>query len=274
MKYKRVDFELLTGKVALAPTTLKLGAKKVPAWRAGPYDTKPAGEYGGPRSVLVGNCVLFQPEGLDVLVYVALDMKFGGTSLERALANVSIQPTASVNKAGRIVQLNDLSEAEPGRFPVRLCSFELPAGFVVAPSVLHLEGESVYAEDRLDAAGRVTASWRMRSLPADRASDPAVDAADLRSSWGDAAASPLAKVPTATPGVNAYAFAHAAEEQARTGRGHTAILRWDDLTLICTWTTWGAADALDPDGADKQRLAADAQAFDALLAGVQLAVRW
>ena len=74
--------------------------------------------------------------------------------------------------------------------------------------------------------------------------------------------------------MNAYAFTHAAKEGARTGRGHTAVVRFDDLTLICTWTTWGAADALDPDGADQQRLAADAAAFQGLLAGMQVAVRW
>lgn len=273
-KYRAVEFLLTSPGVPLAPESLRVGGKKVPAWRAGPYATKPAGEYGGPRSVFSGTCVLFQPEGLDVLVYLALDAKSGGTTLERALADVSIQPTVAVNKTGRAVQLNDLFEGEPGRFPVRLCSFDLPSGFVVAPSVVELEGEWVYAEDRLDAAGAVTASWRMRQLPADREADPLEDGKDLRSGTDERGATPLRTIPLATPRVNAYAFTHTVEEGGRTGRGHTAVLRWDDLQLICAWVTWGVGPRIDPDGADKERCAADALAFDRLLGGMHVAVRW
>ena len=114
----------------------------------------------------------------------------------------------------------------------------------------------------------------MRQLPADRDRDPAEDGADLRSGTDEKGSTALKKIPLATARVNAYAFTHAVTEGARTGRGHPAVVRLDDLNLICSWVTWGKGATIDLAGVDKERAAADDAAFEKLLAGMQVAVRW
>jgi hypothetical protein len=265
MRYERVEWRLTPGKIAINPVTLKVGGKKTPGWRTAPYATEPAGEYGGPRSTFTGQCVLFQPEGTDRLVYVALDVKAGATTtLDRMLANVSVQATTAVNPAGRVVQLNNLYQGEGGRFPVRLCSYESPAGFVLGPGVLGLPSELVYAEDRLDAQGKVTAWHRIAQRQADKDATLGVEASDVRSSFGDPEATALKEVALATPGARAHVFRHRAGLPEGAAGAATAVVRFDDLTLVFTWTTFG-----DVALADK-----DAAALERLLATMQLSVRW
>jgi hypothetical protein len=265
MRYERVEWRLAPGKIALNVVNIKIGGKKTSVWRTAPYSTEPAGEYGGPRSTFTGQCVLFQPEGTDRLAYVVLDVKSGAmTTLDRMLANVSVQPTTAVNRAGRVVQLNNLFEAEGGRFPVRLFSYESPAGFVYGPGVVGLPGELVYAEDRLDAQGKVTAWHRISQRQADKDATLALEAADVRSSFGDPTATPLKEVALATAGARAHYFRYTAGLPAGASGAVTAVVRFDDLTLLFTWTTLGDAAQADKDAA----------AIERLLSTMQLAVKW
>ena len=205
-----------------------------------------------------------QPPGVEALVYIALNMKASGTTLDRALQNVSFLPTAEVNKAGRVVQLNNLYEGEPGRFPVRLVRYTSPTGFVIAPSVLGLSGVVVYAEDRLDAAGQVTGAHRIGQRVADKDVSLAQEAEDIRHMYRQLDPGDIQEVALATPGVRAFVFPHRADVWGEEGHARTAVVRLDDLTLEFTWSTRG----------DEALAALDAAAFTQLLAGMQLAVRW
>ena len=259
-RYQRVDWRVAPGAIAVNPAPLKVNGKKTAGWRTALYKTEPAGEYGGPRSTFAGQAVLFRPAGTDRLAYVVLDVKSGATTtLERMLANVAVQPTTAVNPAGRVVQLNNLFEGDGGRFPVRLFAYQSPAGFVVGPGVLGLKDELVYAEDRLDAEGKVTAWHRIGQRRADTDATLAVEAADVRSSFGDAQATALKEVPLATPGARAHVFRYTAGLPAGASGAATAVVRFDDLTLVFTWTTLGDAAQAEKDAAALERLLATMQ---------------
>jgi hypothetical protein len=262
-KYAGVDWALTSTKVTAAAAALRVDGKKVSGWRTGRYDLHP-GDYGGPESAYVGECLFIQPAGTEKLVYLALDSKSGGTTLDMAAEGLSIQKTSAVNEAGRIVQLNDLAEGEGGRFPVRLLSYESPPGFVTGPTLAGLKGEWVYAEDRIDARGQVTASHRIEQRDADT-DRPFPEEAELeRTSMGGKAAGPLHAVELGTKGMRAYVFAYDALQDGRASRARTAVFRLDDKTLFFSWYTFGDAAMAEKDGA----------AFDRLLGTMQMAVRW
>lgn len=263
-RYERVDWRLAPGKIAVQAASLRIGGKKSPVWRTARYGLEPAGEYAGPRATFVGECVLFQPEGIDRLAYAVLDAKTGGTTLDKMLQDVSIQATHVVSPAGRVVQLNDLFEGEGGRFPVRLLSYESPAGFVLGPQPLRLPGEWLYAEDRLTAQGKATGWHRIEQRAAEKSSTPLAEAQRLRASFGESATGPLKEVPLATSGARAHLFRHLTGLPEGASGAATAVIRLDDLTLLFTWTTFGDAALAEKDAA----------AFERLLASMQLAVRW
>jgi hypothetical protein len=266
-KYRRVEFELRTPNVTVATATIKVGGKKTSVWRMNRYDVKPVGEISGPRSVLAGEGVLFVPEGATGLVYVVVDTKGGdgGTTLDRVLADVSVQPTSVVAKTPRVVQLNDMSEAaDTSRFPSRLVSWETAPGFVLGPGVVRLPGEWVYAEDRLDAGGETTASLRVRQEMVDPSRTPAQDGAFWHGSFGEKDVGPLLEVPLAQAGHRAYLFSRPAEVSGRPCRCWTAVVRFDDLTLVLDWFSFVPDAEFEKDGA----------AFRKMLASLQMSVVW
>lgn len=264
-KYARVDWALTTSPVAVAAATIKVDGKKTPGWRTARYATHPAVAYGGPESVFAGECLFFSVEAAERLVYVALDAKGGGTTLDAATARISVKPTRGVNPSGRRVQLNDLAVAQdPARFPVRLIGFTAAPGFVVTPEVVALTGEWLYAEDRLDEAGRTTARLRIRQRPAEAGRPAAADLEEERALWAEAERGPVETIDLSVRGHVAPLFAHPAPADGASARAHTAIVRLDDQTLFLTWTTLG----------DAAQVARDHDAFVALLRSMDLAVRW
>lgn len=265
-KYAHVDWAITSGPVGVAPVAMKVGGEKVLAWRSKRYASKPAVAYGGPTSVFSGELLLFHPPGTERLVYVALDAKGGGTTLDKAIEDVSLRPLTAAHPAARRVQLLDLKESasNPSRFPVRLFAFDLPAGFVVTPPVLALTGEHVYAEDRLDEEGRRTASLRVAHRPADP-SKPAYADRDAELAFHRAEdRGPVEEVALAAKGHVAWVFEHPALGEPPGARATSAVLRLDDLTLVLTWTTYGDAAAR----------AKDREAFLALVRSLDLTVRW
>src|SRR5207244_5989241 len=101
-KDARVEFALKTDpqKSAVDKAVVKVDGRMKPAWRTSRYDTTPSGSFSGPDPSFVGECVLFHVADTDSLVYVALDAKRAGTSLDRLLDDFSVQKTSAVNKAG------------------------------------------------------------------------------------------------------------------------------------------------------------------------------
>lgn len=263
-KYARVDWTLTSAPVTLAPATLKVDGHKTSGWRTARYTTRP-GEYGGPESVFTGECVLFQPEGADVLCYVALDFKAGGTTLDKAIERMAVKPTRGLFPEGRRLQLNDLAEAEGGRFPVRLLAFQLPAGFAPTPALASVQGEWVYVEERLPAAGGPPdVLLRLDQLRSDP-SQTFADAVDTQVRiWPEADRTPLEEVDLATRGHKAQLFSHPAPAHGPAARAHTAVLRLDDLTLLIEWVSLTGAE----------QAAQDRPLVLALLRSLEMAVRW
>lgn len=260
-KYARVDWSIFSGPVAVAPVEMKVDGVKVAAWRSKRYRTRPAVAYGGPRSEFTGECLLLHAPGTEKLVYVALDFKGGGTTLDKATERLAFRKTREVNPKARRVQLVDLKEAanDPSRFPVRLFAFDMPAGFVVTPEVLKLTGEWVYVEERLDAAGRRDAVLRIHQRPADTTKPLTQDRDDEMAYYRPEERGPAAEVPLATKGATAWLFAHPSPRDGAGTRAMTAVLRLDDMTLLLTWTTFGDAAAFDR---DRATLVAALQTFE------------
>lgn len=263
-KYARVDWTLTSAPVTLAPATLKVDGKKVPGWRTARYTSKPR-EFAGPDSVFVGECVLLHPEGTDVLVYVALDAKAGGTTLDKAIERMAFKPTRGLFPAGRRLQLNDIALAEGGRFPVRLMAFDLPAGFAPTPALAALTGEWVYVEERLPAAGGASdAVLRIEQRTADPAQSVEQDAATEHAIWPEADRTALEAVDLSVRGHKAYLFSHGSPADGPAAHAHTAVLRLDDQWLTLTWVCRGGAE----------QAAQDRLLFVALLRSIEMAVRW
>jgi len=265
-KYARVDWSIFSGPVAVAPVALKIDGVKVAAWRSKRYSTRPAAAYGGPTSVFTGECLLLHPPGLEKLVYVALDFKGGGTTLDKATERLAFRKTREVNPKARRVQLIDLKESanDPSRFPVRLFAFDMPAGFVITPEVLKLTGEWVYVEERLDAVGRRDAVLRIQQRPADTTKPVTQDRDDEMAFYRAEERGPATEVPLATKGQVAWVFAHPSVRDSADVRAMTAVLRLDDMTLLLTWATFG-----DPTAVERDRAA-----FVALLQTLEQTVRW
>ncbi len=265
-KYARVDWSIFSGPVAVAPVAMKVDGVKVAAWRSKRYSTRPAAAYGGPTSVFTGECLLLHPPGLEKLVYVALDFKGGGTTLDKATERLAFRKTREIHPKARRVQLVDLKESanDPSRFPVRLFAFDMPAGFVVTPEVLKLTGEWVYVEERLDATGKRDAVLRIQQRPADTTKPVTQDRDDELAFYRAEERGPATEVPLATKGQSAWLFAHPSVRDGADVRAMTAVLRLDDMTLLLTWATFGDAAALERDRAT----------FTALLQTLEQTVRW
>ncbi len=265
--YDAVDWELFSGPVAVAPASIKVDGKKVAGWRTKRYSSRPK-DYGGPDSVFAGECLLFvppgQPAGAEQLVYLALDAKMGGTTLDKVLEQLSVKPTPQVNPKGRRAQLIDLFEsADAGRFPVRQIAFDLPAGFALTPAMFTLKGEWVYVEERLNGEGRPDARLEIRQRLADRASPALADADKERGNHTKDGLGATEEVPLAVAGQKGFVFSHAPTlEGASTAS--TAVVRVDDMTLLITWSTLG----------DDAAATRDHAAFVALLKSLDFAVRW
>jgi hypothetical protein len=261
--YARVDWSLAGGAPALEPATIKVNGRKTAAWRTARYRTQPLA-YAGPESVFTGECVVFRPEGADVLAYVALDFKAGGTTLDAVLARVDVRSPQEVAAAGRRLQLNDDAQgADPARFAVRLLAFDLPAGFAPTASVYGEKGDWVYVEQRLGAAGAPVAVLRIDQRLVDPERTLRQDCDDERAARSADPEVPCEEVPLATRGHVALLFAHAAAGPDAGVRAHTAVWRLDDLLLSVTWTSRDAA------GVEQDRAA-----LVALLRTVEMAVRW
>lgn len=262
--YKRVDWEITTGPVEFAAAQVAVDGRKVPGWRSKKYGSRPAGEYGGPRSVFSGECLLFAPTP-DRLVYVALDAKGGGTTLDKATEAVSVRPTRDAAPAPRRVQLNDMAEAlDPSRFPVRQIAFDVPAGFTLTRPLLSLSPEWVWAEARLDATGKPDAILRIRQSPADDTRSVEDDLAAERAVWKEGERGPAEAVETSVKGRVAWVFSHPSPRDSPTARAHDAVLRIDDLTVILSWISFGDAAAVERDRA----------AFVSLVRSLDHAIRW
>jgi hypothetical protein len=265
-KYASVGWNLHTGPGPVSPSSVTVGGKKVPAWRTGKYGSRPE-DYAGPESTFVGECVLFQAEGLNALVYAALDAKGGGTTLDRAIERVSFKATKEVNTAGRRDQLIDIADSpNPDRYPVRQVAFDLPAGFVVTTKSLSLERDAgwAYAEQRLDAQGKVDALLLMRQRHDDTTLEPAKDHEAEKACFPTDPRDPTEEVPLAASGRVALVFTHASPENGETARGHTAVFRLDDQTMVLTWVSLG----------DAAQIAKDHAAFVALVRTIDLMTRW
>jgi hypothetical protein len=261
--YARVDWSLPEGAPALEPATIAVGKRKTPAWRTARYRTQPLA-YAGPESVFTGECVLFRPDGADVLAYVALDFKGGGTTLDAVLARVDVRSPKEVAAAGRRLQLNDDAQgADPARFAVRLLAFDLPAGFAPTAAVYAEKGDRVYVEHRLDATGAVAAVLRVDQRLVDPERTLRQECEDEMAARSADGTVPCEEVPLLTRGHVAHLFAHPAAGRDAGARAHTALLRLDDLVLSVTVTSRDAAS-----------VEADRAALVALLRTVEMAVRW
>jgi hypothetical protein len=265
--YDAVDWELFSGPVAVAPANIKVDGKKTPAWRTKRYSTRPK-DYGGPDSVFTCECVMFVPlgqaAGAEQLVYVALDAKAGGTTLEKVIEQLSVKPTRLAHPAARRLQLNDLfASAEADRFPVRQISFDLPAGFAPTLAMFALKGEWVYVEEHLDAEGRPDARLEIRQRLADKGSPPTADAEKERSNLSKEGMGAIEEVPLAVAGQKGLAFSHAPTLEGAKAAS-TAVVRVDDMTLILTLSTLTDAAAAPADHAK----------LVTLLKSLDYAVRW
>lgn len=263
--YGRVGWTITSGAVTLSPVTLRLMGRSVQGYRSQEYVSRP-NDYQGPESVFRGACVLFQPPGLDVLCYAALDYKDGGTRLDVAIQKMDVKMTRGLFPKGRRLQLNDLVESAEGRYPVRLLAFDLPPRFVPTPAIGTLKGTFVYAEDRLpDGSGWPDATLRIEGRTLDRGTTVRAFAEGRRAALsGGGTAAPLEEVPLAVEGHVAYVFVHPAAHEPAGTNAHTAILLLDDQVLTLTWVTRGNAALL----------AADHDALVKLLKGLSMAVRW
>jgi hypothetical protein len=262
-KYKRVDWVLTNAPVTVAPVTIKVAGKKTAAWSTSRITTHP-GEYGGPESVFQGEGLLFQPEGSDVLAYVLLDAKAGGTTLDKAIAGLDVKPTRGLHPAGRRLQINDLFISSDGRFPVRLLALDLPPGFVPTPVLDDMKGEWVYAEERLPASGPADATLRIEHRPVVGALSAEQVARELHALWPEAERSPLEAIDTDTRGHQAWHFAHPSPRDGEAARALCAVFRLDDQILTLTWACRGGA----------AQEAKDRPLFLAMLGSIEMAVRW
>lgn len=263
-KYTAVEWTVVGGAPELSPASIKVGAKKVAGWRTARYRTRP-NDYRGPESEFVGECVLFQPAGTELLAYVALEYKGGGTTLDAAIARMDLKPTRGLHAKGRRVQLNDLRESGDGRYPVRLLAFDMPPGFAPTPALDDIRGEYVFVEERLPAAGGpVDAVLRIQGRPAALSESPAEAAAGILSRLPDGEGAEVEVVDLSVRGHQAHLFSHAAPAEGKEAIAHTAFFVLDDRLLTMTWISrTGAAQAAE-----------DRKLFVSLLRGVEMAVRW
>jgi hypothetical protein len=262
-KYARVELGLRDDRVTVERTTLTVGGKRTAAWRTSKHVTPPLTSVSGPDSRLTSECLLFRPEGTERLAYVAVASKSGGTSLDRVVSDVAVRKTADLAALPRLVKLVDIGTAADGRFPVRLLSYESPAGFASTLAAVRLPDELVYAEDRVAADGTVTGTLRFEHVDVASSATLAEATEDERRavSWGLPSAA--VEVPLATDGARARWFHFTGESGGRRYLARRAVLLLDDKAMKITWTTFGDAPLFERDRA----------ALERMLATVRLATR-
>ncbi len=264
-KYARVDFALATSadSIQLNRTEVTIDGKPVAAWRTSKHPTNPAGYANKPDSIMTGEAAFVGDEASNSFLYLVSDSKMLSLTLDQLLPTLSIQKTAAVNKSGRRVQLIDVSEGQGENYPVRLAFYESAAGFAPTLATVRLREQLVYAEDRLDEKGRVTATWRIAHRDHVASKSLASEAEKDRTAKGLKSPSATKTVDLGTTNARALVFSAKQQVGDRTGLSTTAVLEFDDKIWSMTWTTFG----------DDAMATADQAAFETLLRGMQLATR-
>lgn len=267
-KYARVDFRLVTDTrgIKLEKAPIKVDGKPVVAWRTSKYVTRPTGLVNKAEAVLQGEAVLFGAESADSLVYLIVDSKSRRITVDSLLDRLSFQRLFAPGAKPRLVPLNDVSNARDDRYPIRLGWFESPGGFAPTLEIERAKDELVYAEDRVDEKGVVTATYRIEHRDRGAGSTLSSEAELERSSRQMKDAGPAREVAIGVPGAHAVVIAWRPAGAAPTGSAayaNTAVIDVDDKLWIFTWTTFG----------DEARAKADTAAFETLLHGLQIAIR-
>ncbi len=261
-KYARVEFALgaPVDSIKVERTEIAVDGKPVASWRTSKHPTGPAGFVNKPGSVLTSEIAFVGDAASNSCLYLVSVSKMNSLTLDQLLGNLSIQKSTAANAAGRRVQLLDISAGQDENYPVRLAVYEAPAGFVPTLSTVRLRQELVYAEDRLDDKGRVTATWRIGHRDRD-AKKPL--AAEVEKEILAAGGKNPRVVGLGTAGAQASVFTSKAKVGDRAGVANTAVIEFEDKIWSITWTTFG----------DDAMAKADQAAFDALLGGFTLATR-
>lgn len=263
-KYARVDFALAAPaeSVKVERAEFSVDGKVVPGWRTSKHPTSPAGMVNKPDAILEAEAAFVGDEASNACVYLVSDSKMRSLTLDQLLTGLSTRKTTEVTPAPRRVQLMDISAGLDANYPVRLAVYEAPVGFVATRTTLRLRQDLVYAEDRLDAKGAVTATWRIahRDRVAGRAF--AAEVEKVRAAVGKGVSAPKA-VELGTTGAQAFLFTSPAPAGTPAGGVATAVIEFEDKVWTATWTTLGDAAAVK----------ADLVSFETLLHGMQLATR-
>ncbi len=249
-------------EITLTKTTLKVDGKPTPVWRTSRYRTSLTESGNKPGAPLTSEGVLVPDAATESICYVIVDTK-GRISLEQLLDGLSLRSTKDVNPTGRVVPLNDISYGLDDRFPIRLGWFTSPAGFAPTLATSREPSETVYAEERLDAAGVVTGAYRIDHR--DRAQVTSLERqGELeRVTRKLSDETPSRSVDLAPGSGRAIVLTYATKVGDRAAHAQTAVFEVDDKIWSFTWTTFG----------DDALAKADVAAFETLLHGMNLAVR-
>ena len=261
-KYARVDFALgeAPEAVKVERTEVSVDGKPVAAWRTSKHRTGPAGFVNKPGSVLTAEIAFVGDEASNSCLYLASVSKMGSLTLDQLLPSLSIRKTPAAHATGHRVQLLDISEGAGENYPVRLATYEAAPGFSPSLASVRLREELVYAEDRLDDKGRVTATWRITHR--DHAPTTTM-AAEVEKETSAAGGRNPRVVELGTAGARASVFTAKAKVGDRAGVANTAVVEFEDKLWKLTWTTFG----------DEAAVKADQAAFETLLRGFTLATR-
>ena len=248
--------------ISLDKVMLKVDGKPTAGWRTSRYQTTLTEGGNKPGAPLTSEGVLLPDAATESICYVIVDTK-GRISLEQLLDGLSLRSTKDVNPAGRLVPLNDISYGLDDRFPVRLGWYTSPAGFLPTLATSREPSETVYAEERVDAAGVVTGAHRIDHR--DRAQITSLERqAELERSMRKLSdETPSRSVDLAAGSGRAIVLTYATKVGDRPAHAQTAVFEVDDKIWSFTWTTFG----------DDNLAKIDALAFEALLHGMNLAVR-
>ncbi len=263
-KYSRVDFMLVTDArgIKLEKLPLKVDGKPAVAWRTSTYVTRPTVNV-NKDAIFTGEAAFLGDPVSDALIYFVVDSKSRRVKLDQLLEEISIRKSATANPNGHLVQLNDISNALDNRYPIRLASFESPAGFVATQDTVRSSEVIVYSEQRLDEKGTVTAMYRIDHRDHGDTQTLAGELELERASRSIKASEPAKTIELATAGAQALVLSYKTKVGDRPAAAQTAVLALDDKIWIVTWTSFG----------DDAAVAADALAFEAMLRSMQLVVR-
>ena len=161
-KYEPLFLTMLTEPAAIkiAPTTVKLDGKKVPAARTSRYNVKFPLTTSATDGLLASECVFLHIAGTETIVYIAIDSRVPARTLDEIIANLSVVRTNVVNKNAGVRQLIDLSHRDTDTYPRHFVSYESPIGF--APDYAGRARDRVnFAEDRVNDKGVLTARYQV-----------------------------------------------------------------------------------------------------------------